>query len=127
MTMTMTQCFTNASANAVKEMLSAHLETLQAEDFDVGNIALSGTPQELTFTIKVIPKGAKSSEQVLLESYAKMHGLDLNKTGHLGGVGHCKLVAYKPRNTKMPWIVENDKGKRYKLTTETALLQFKAD
>ncbi|WGK63549.1 hypothetical protein QAO71_17420 (plasmid) [Halopseudomonas sp. SMJS2] len=87
---------------------------------------MSGTPQELTFTIKVLPKGAKSSEQVLLESYAGMHGLDLTKSSQIQGVGTCKLVAYKPRSTKLPWIVENEKGKRYKLETVTVLSYFKA-
>lgn len=123
----MTQCFTSASASAVKEMLSAHLNSLSSQDFDMSTISMSGTAQELTFTIKVLPKGGKSSEQVLLESYARMHRLDLNKNALIRGVGQCKLVAYKPRNTKLPWIVENEKGKMYKLETADALSYFQAD
>ena len=64
---------------------------------------------------------------MLLESYAQMHGLDLNKVGLIRGVGQCKLVTYKPRNPKLPWIVENDKGKRYKLDTATTVAHFKGD
>ncbi len=96
------QAFNQATAAAVSTMLKDHLQNFPSGDFDLETGKVTGTPQELTITVKIRHKGTKSSDQLLLETYADVYSLDLEKSAQIRGVGSCKLVGYRPQNPKLP-------------------------
>lgn len=106
--------------------MKAHLNTLASENYDIEVGQISGTSDEVSITVKIRYKGAVSSDRKLLEAYANIHGLDLEKNSVVQGAGCCKLIGFKPRNTKIPWIVENVNGKTYKIATSAVSLHLKA-
>ena len=86
--------------------------------FEVGNCSYSGG--EATFKLKVLIKGGKSVEEQDLEQMARLDALDTDKTATIGGKP-CKLVGYKAKARKLPWIIENlTDGSRYVIDDYTA-------
>ncbi len=58
-------------------------------------------------------KGGKSVEEQDLEQMARLDALDTDKIATIGGKP-CKLVGYKAKARKLPWIIENlTDGLRY--------------
>jgi hypothetical protein len=86
--------------------------------FELGNCSYSGG--EATFKLKVLIKGGKSIEEQDLEQMARLDDLDTDKTATIGGKP-CKLVGYKAKARKLPWIIENlTDGSRYVIDDYTA-------
>ena len=86
--------------------------------FEVGNCSYSGG--EATFKLKVLIKGGKSVEEQDLEQMARLDALDTDKTATIGGKP-CKLVGYKAKARKLPWVIENlTDGSRYVIDDYTA-------
>jgi hypothetical protein len=86
--------------------------------FELGNCSYSGG--EATFKLKVLIKGGKSIEEQDLEQMARLDALDTDKTATIGGKP-CKLVGYKAKARKLPWIIENlTDGSRYVIDDYTA-------
>lgn len=86
--------------------------------FELGNCSYSGG--EATFKLKVLIKGGKSVEEQDLEQMARLDALDPDKTATIGGKP-CKLVGYKAKARKLPWIIENlTDGSRYVIDDYTA-------
>ena len=85
-------------------------------DIAVGNMRFSDAEVEIKVTAKV--KGAKTMTDKLLESEAKRLGLKMkNRAGD-------RLVEYKPRNWKMPFVYVAANGKRYKCDEASAKMRF---
>ena len=70
---------------------------------DVGNCSYTGG--EATFKVKCILKGAKTREQIDLEYYADLHGIDTTTIAKLQGED-MSIVGYKSRARKKPWILQ---------------------
>ena len=86
--------------------------------FELGNCSYSGG--EATFKLKVLIKGGKSIEEQDLEQMARLSAFDTDKTATIGGKP-CKLVGYKAKARKLPWIIENlTDGSRYVIDDYTA-------
>jgi len=86
--------------------------------FELGNCSYSGG--EATFKLKVLIKGGKSIEEQDLEQMARLDALDTDKTATIGGKP-CKLVGYKAKARKLPWVIENlTDGSRYVIDDYTA-------
>ena len=86
--------------------------------FELGNCSYSGG--EATFKLKVLIKGGKSIEEQDLEQMARLDALDTDKTATIGGKP-CKLVGYKAKARKLPWIIEKlTDGSRYVIDDYTA-------
>jgi hypothetical protein len=86
--------------------------------FEVGNCSYSGG--EATFKLKVLIKGGKSVEEQDLEQMARLSAFDTDKTATIGGKP-CKLVGYKAKARKLPWVIENlTDGSRYVIDDYTA-------
>lgn len=86
--------------------------------FELGNCSYSGG--EATFKLKVLIKGGKSIEEQDLEQMARLDALDTDKTATIGGKP-CKLVGYKAKARKMPWVIEKlTDGSRYVIDDYTA-------
>lgn len=82
--------------------------TLDKADFDnmtidVGNCSYTGG--EATFKVKCILKGAKTREQIDLEYYADLHGIDTTAIAKLQGED-MSIIGYKSRARKKPWILQ---------------------
>jgi len=81
-------------------------------DFKVDRIKYSSTTATITIESKL--KGSKSKEVQALEFYSDFKEGDIIKIDQLGEV---KLVGFKSKNRKYPFIVEAiNTGKRYKLS-----------
>jgi hypothetical protein len=90
--------------------------------FELGNCSYSGG--EATFKLKVLIKGGKSIEEQDLEQMARLDALDTDKTATIGGKP-CKLVGYKAKARKLPWIIEKlTDGSRYVIDDYTAKKYF---
>jgi len=90
--------------------------------FELGNCSYSGG--EATFKLKVLIKGGKSIEEQDLEQMARLDALDTDKTATIGGKP-CKLVGYKAKARKLPWIIEKlTDGSRYAIDDYTAKKYF---
>jgi len=70
---------------------------------DVGNCSYTGG--EATFKVKVLLKGAKTREQIDLEYYADLHGIDTTAIAKLQGED-MSIIGYKSRARKKPWILQ---------------------
>ena len=72
-------------------------------EVDVGNCSYTGG--EATFKVKCILKGAKTREQIDLEYYADLHGIDTTTIANLQGED-MSIIGYKSRARKKPWILQ---------------------
>lgn len=86
-------------------------------EMSVGNITFSPGDAKITINAKI--PGVKSQTEELIESYAKIHGLVLQKNGR-------RLVEYHPRKYKMPFIYVDTDGKRYQTSLDRAKQLFAA-
>jgi hypothetical protein len=86
-------------------------------EFTLGNIKFSDSECTIALSAKI--EGAKTMTDVMLETRCAALGLQIvNKSG-------WKLVGYKPKNWKMPFLFERD-GKTFKCSEDQAKFYFKA-
>ena len=102
--------FTRSQLNELRKQLQAALdgavdtENITADiKIEVGNCSYSGG--EATFKVKCILKGAKTREQIDLEFYAELHGIDTTAIAKLQGED-MSIIGYKSRARKKPWILQ---------------------
>ena len=100
----MTQ-FTRSQLTELRKQLQAALDAANLPNLsiDVGNCSYTGG--EATFKVKCILKGAKTREQIDLEYYADLHGIDTTAIAKLQGED-MSIVGYKSRARKKPWILQ---------------------
>lgn len=84
--------------------------------FEVGQMKFSDSEVQIKVSAKV--KGAKTFNDVVLESRVKALGLVMEKNG-------CKLVRYDSKKYKMPFIYEKG-GKLFKTSEDHAKFLFAA-
>ena len=101
----MTQ-FTRKQLDTIRKQMQNSL-SLFADKTDmkieVGNCSYTGG--EATFKVKCILKGAKTREQIDLEYYADLHGIDTTAIAKLQGED-MSIIGYKSRARKKPWILQ---------------------
>ena len=113
------QSFDKATLKALRSEMQAVLEKYGSKanvSFEVGNMRFSDS--EVDIKVKAKVKGAKTQTDALLEMVAKKEGLKMtNSKGD-------RLVAFKSRSPKYPFVYESRDGKRYKTTTAQAKMLF---
>lgn len=111
--------FDKATLQAIRRDLNAVLAKYaeaNGMEMSVGNIKFSEGDFEAKVNAKI--KGAKTMVDKVLESVMASRGLQA------AGVGGRTLVAYNSRSYKYPFVYEQN-GKRFKCSTESAMLYFK--
>jgi len=111
--------FDKTSLKILREELNKVLKQYGPEgvQFEVGNIKFSSSECDINVKAKI--EGAKTLTDVMLETRCAALGLQtVNKSG-------WKLVGYKPKNWKMPFLFERD-GKTFKCSEDQAKFYFKA-
>ena len=100
----MTQ-FTRQQLNLLRTSMQTALDQYDFGEMevDVGNCSYTGG--EATFKVKCILKGAKTREQIDLEYYADLHGIDTTAIAKLQGED-MSIIGYKSRARKKPWILQ---------------------
>ena len=100
----MTQ-FTRQQLNLLRTSMQTALDKYDFGEMevDVGNCSYTGG--EATFKVKCILKGAKTREQIDLEYYADLHGIDTTTIAKLQGED-MSIIGYKSRARKKPWILQ---------------------
>ena len=107
---------------AGEELQGSSLDLAQAS-FTVANCTYNGG--EATYKVNVLLDGAETKEQKDLAQMANLIGLDTSKIKDYQGMT-MRLVGYKSKASKMPWIVQDLKtGKEYKLTDTQVKQWFK--
>lgn len=122
--------FTRSQLNELRKQLQAALDgAVDTENItsdikiDVGNCSYTGG--EATFKVKCILKGAKTREQIDLEYYAQMHGIDTTAIAKLQGED-MSIIGYKSRARKKPWILQRLRdGAEFVCSDQTAKAFFK--
>ena len=80
---------------------------------------------EATYKVTILLDGALTKEQKDLRDMAGLYNFDLDKIGNTQGM-KFKLVGYKTKAPKMPWIVVDTLTNiEYKLTHDQAERLFK--
>ena len=97
--------FTRPMLTNLRSVLQSTLDKADFDNMtiDVGNCSYTGG--EATFKVKCILKGAKTREQIDLEYYADLHGIDTTAIAKLQGED-MSIVGYKSRARKKPWILQ---------------------
>jgi hypothetical protein len=102
-----------------KELSNNKILQMQNVTFNVDSCTYRGG--EATFKVKVLLEGAETKEEKDLKKMAILTRLDTSKVhdyhDHRSVRYRMKLVGYKTKARKMPWIVEDLlSGNEYKLT-----------
>ncbi len=111
--------FDKVTLQAIRRDLNAVLaKYAQANgmEMSVGNIKFSEGDFEAKVNAKIV--GAKTMTDKILESVIASRGLQ-----EVGLAGR-KLVGYNSRSYKYPFVYEQN-GKRFKCSTESAMMYFK--
>jgi len=97
--------FTRPMLTNLRSVLQSTLDKADFDNMtiDVGNCSYTGG--EATFKVKCILKGAKTREQIDLEYYADLHGIDTTAIAKLQGED-MSIIGYKSRARKKPWILQ---------------------
>jgi len=97
--------FTRSQLTELRKQIQAALDAANLPNLtiDVGNCSYTGG--EATFKVKCILKGAKTREQIDLEYYADLHGIDTTAIAKLQGED-MSIIGYKSRARKKPWILQ---------------------
>lgn len=122
----MTQ-FDKNNLNTLRKDIAEALKQVEAKHniaFKLGNIRFSSKQMKLaleSFVVGDATDGAPANaDKASFEANAHKVGLkkeDWGKQLNIGGE-RMTLVGIKPANHRMPFIVENAKGKRYKVRAE---------
>ncbi len=119
--------FTKQQLKDLRNEMQKALEKMQDETwsgvtFNVGNCTYNGG--EATYKVTVLLDGALTKEQKDLRDMAGLYNFDVDKIGNTQGM-KFKLVGYKTKAPKMPWIVVDTLTNiEYKLTNEQAAKLF---
>jgi hypothetical protein len=107
---------------SIRTQLDKKLEELGKEfgiTIKAGNFSYSSNT--VSMKLEGTIDGKLTRDQQAIETYSKLlTGREL-KYGSV--VGAYKVVAFKTRSSKLPWIVENAKGE-YKVSTEQLNIYF---
>ena len=117
--MTQFNAFDRASLKALRSEMEAVLQKYGMGanlEFTVGAMKFSQSDVEIKVTAKV--QGAKTFNDVVLESWVKALGLVMEKNG-------ARLVRYDTKKFKFPFIYEKG-GKMFKTTEYHARQMFAA-
>lgn len=113
--------FDKKNLQALRDEMNAVLQKYGADanlEFEVGNMKFSDAEGEIKVKAKV--SGAKTQTDAILETQAAALGLKIeNKKGE-------RLIEYRARNWKMPFIFEGTDGRRFKCDEKTAKMKFSA-
>ena len=117
--------FNRSQLNLLRKQLQETIDNANLSDIKihVGNCSYSGG--EATFKVKCVLKGAKTREQIDLEYYAEMHGIDTTAIAKLQGED-MSIIGYKSRARKKPWILQRLRdGAEFVCSDQTATAFFK--
>ena len=117
--------FTKPQLKAIRVAMQSALEqvNLDGVNFTVANCTYNGG--EATYKVNVLLDGAETKEQKDLKDMAGLYHFDIDKIGNTQGM-KLKLVGYKSKAPKMPWIVVDTlTNSEYKLTQDQADRLFK--
>lgn len=116
--------FTKPQLKALREAMQKALDEANIEGISITVGNCSYLDGEATFKVKALLEGGKSKEEQDLEQMARLDALDTDKTATIGGKP-CKLVGYKAKARKLPWIIEKlTDGSRYVIDDYTAKKYF---
>lgn len=105
-------------ANVIQSILDENTDKLSG--FQITQAGGTFGQGEFKMKLNIKMEGAKSQEEFMLEKYAVLHGLDINKRGSEGE----RLVGFKPRARKRPYVYKAMDGKRYVCTVDRAKAMF---
>ena len=117
--------FTKPQLKTIRAAMQSALERLDYEGmtFTVANCTYNGG--EATYKVNVLLDGAETKEQKDLRDMAGLCHFDIDKIANTQGM-KLKLVGYKSKAPKMPWIVVDTlTDSEYKLTQGQAERLFK--
>ena len=117
--------FNRSQLNLLRKQLQETIDNANLSDItiDVGNCSYTGG--EATFKVKCILKGAKTREQIDLEYYAELQGIDTTAIAKLQGED-MSIIGYKSRARKKPWILQRLRdGAEFVCSDHTAKAFFK--
>lgn len=108
--------FDKNNLNILRKELQAVLDKYESNvEIEVDRMSYTSTEVKITLNAKI--EGATTRSDSLLNMYAEMHDLVLEKNGR-------RLVEYQQRKYKMPFIYIDTDGKRYKTDLNGAKLRF---
>lgn len=113
--------FDNNTLDLLRAKLDIKLKELSVElGINIDSRNFSYSENEVSIKLQANISGAMTKEMEAVKMFSKMElGIELD-FGHVfmsGNLGEVKLVAYKTRSRKYPWVVEDSKGSRYKLSS----------
>jgi hypothetical protein len=112
--------FNKSQLSTLRRELNSELEQLGARlglTIKSGNISYE--TNSCTIQVKAQIKGSLTRNQQSISMHASLLGLSDIKYGsvlHSQQRGALKLVDYKPRSPKYPWVAELTNGSRIKMT-----------
>jgi len=120
--------FTKSNLKNLRKDLDAVLSAYSKESgvhLSVGNIRFGDVEAtiKLTATLPNSQGSFQTAEQEAFKRFAELDSISvkLNELGTSINLGTVKMVGYKSRNRKYPYIVEQvSTGSRYKLSTSSA-------
>lgn len=121
--------FTRTNLNDLRADLNEVLERYGNQaglDIKIGNISYSDHDATIKIEAKLPDASGNivSAEEKAYNIYAKMDGINIPVNGFAKSpsLGKVRMVGYKTRNRKYPYIVEQvSSGKRYKMGTSSAM------
>ena len=111
--------FDKTNLNTIRAEINAVLSKYadsQGITLQLGNIKFTEGEFDAKLNAKIV--GAKTRTDTILESVVASRGLQTV------GLNGRKLVSYNTRSYKYPFVYEQN-GKRFKCSTETAMMYFK--
>lgn len=117
--------FTKQSVKALRAKLQHALDDAGIDfDIDVGNASYDA--HGVTFKVNIKEHGALSQKERDLSHMARIHDLDVSKTG-VHGAERYRLSGYKRTARKRPWVMCNvANGKEYVIDDYMAKVLFAA-
>jgi hypothetical protein len=113
--------FDNNTLKVIRTKLDIKLQELSEElGITIESKNFSYSANEVSMKLEANINGAMTKEMSAVELYSEMEfgiKLECGHTFDCGNLGEVKLVAYKTRSRKYPWVVEKTNGSRYKLST----------
>ena len=117
--MTFKAGFTTDNLAVLRSKINAALAEIDPNlTFTIGTMTYSEGEVGMKLTANVA--GMKSKADIQFERYCELYGFDHTISKRFPKLGECKLVAYNSRRRTMPWVIEAQNKKRYKLSQEEA-------